>query len=107
MNPRASASFCHCPKDTSTPSGQAGPSWVSSPAASRSTTSVAPARSTAVRTAGTSSTRGTSPSPTDCRAGSSNRKKSWNAPASRARHPSLGSRARSTPSTRIVPEVGT
>ncbi len=28
MKPRASASFCHCPKQTSTPPGQVGPSWV-------------------------------------------------------------------------------
>ena len=34
MKPRASASFCHCPNETSTPSGQVGPSWVSSPAGS-------------------------------------------------------------------------
>ena len=47
MNPRASASFCHCPKLTSTPSGQVGPSWVSSPASKRSMTSSAPARPTA------------------------------------------------------------
>ncbi len=40
MKPRASASFCHCPKLSSTPSGQVGPSCVSSPAVSRSTTSV-------------------------------------------------------------------
>ena len=33
MKPRARASFCHCPKETSTPSGQAGPSWVPRPAA--------------------------------------------------------------------------
>ena len=31
MKPRASASFCHCPKDTSTPLSQDGPSWVSRP----------------------------------------------------------------------------
>ena len=31
MKPRARASFCHWPKDTSTPSSQAGPSWVSRP----------------------------------------------------------------------------
>ena len=40
-------------------------------------------------TAGSSSTRGTSPTPTDWRAGSSKRKKSWNAPASRERHSSV------------------
>ena len=32
MKPRASASFCHWPKETSTPPGQVGPSCVSSPA---------------------------------------------------------------------------
>ena len=32
MKPRARASFCHCPKLTSTPSSHVGPSWVSSPA---------------------------------------------------------------------------
>ena len=58
MKPRASASFCHWPKLTSTPSGQVGPSCVSSPAASRATTSSAPARSTAATTAGSSSSRG-------------------------------------------------
>ncbi len=47
MKPRASASFCHCPKLTSTPPGHVGPSCVSSPSISRSTTSAAPARSTA------------------------------------------------------------
>ena len=31
MNPRASASFCHCPKLTSAPSSHDGPSWVSMP----------------------------------------------------------------------------
>ena len=35
MKPRASASFCHWPNDTSTPSGQVGPSCVSRPAARR------------------------------------------------------------------------
>ena len=44
MNPRASASFCHWPNDTSTPSSHVGPSCVSSPRARRSTTSSAPAR---------------------------------------------------------------
>ena len=97
MKPRASASFCHWPKLTSTPSGQVGPSCVSSPAASRATTSSAPARSTAATTAGSSSSRGTSPTPTVCRARNSNRKKSWNAPASRDRHASAGMRASSTP----------
>ena len=57
-------------------SGQVGPSCVSSPAASRSTTSPAPARSTAAATAGSSSSRGRSPTPTVCRARNSNRKKS-------------------------------
>ena len=47
MKPRASASFCHWPNDTSTPSGHVGPSCVSSPDGSRATTSSAPARSTA------------------------------------------------------------
>ena len=35
MKPRASASFCHWPNDTSTPPGQVGPSCVSRPAGSR------------------------------------------------------------------------
>ena len=48
MKPRASASFCHWPKLTSTPPGHVGPSCVSSPAVSRTTTSSAPARPTAV-----------------------------------------------------------
>ena len=39
------------------------------------------------------------------RARNSNRKKSWNAPASRVRHSSAGMRARSTPSTRMRPRV--
>ena len=51
MKPRASASFCHWPKLTSTPSGQVGPSCVSRPAGSRTITSSAPARLTAVATA--------------------------------------------------------
>jgi len=51
MNPRASASFCHCPKDSSTPSGHVGPSCVSRPAGSRAITSCAPARSAAATTA--------------------------------------------------------
>src|SRR5262245_14773981 len=84
MKPRASASFCHWPKDTSTPSGHVGPSCESSPAFRRTTPSSAPARATAVTTAASSSRRGRSPSPTDCRALSWNRKKSWNAPASRS-----------------------
>ena len=42
MNPRASASFCHWPNETSTPPGQVGPSWVSRPAGRRATTSSAP-----------------------------------------------------------------
>ena len=46
MKPRASASFCHWPKLTSAPSGQVGPSWVSRPDGSRSTSVVAPARAT-------------------------------------------------------------
>jgi hypothetical protein len=37
MNPRASASFCHCPKLISAPSGQVTPSCVSIPEASCST----------------------------------------------------------------------
>ena len=49
---------------------------MSSPAPSFSTTSSAPARSTAVTTASASSRRGTSPSPTVWRARNSNRKKS-------------------------------
>ena len=81
MNPRARASFCHWPKLTSTPPGQVGPSCVSRPAGSRATTSSAPARRTAVVTAGPSSRRGRSPTPTEWRAGNSKRKKSWNAPA--------------------------
>ena len=48
MKPRASASFCHWPNDTSTPPGHVGPSCVSRPDGSRATTSSAPARSTAV-----------------------------------------------------------
>ena len=44
MKPRASASFCHCPNHTSTPPGHVGPSCVSSPAVSFTTTSSAPAR---------------------------------------------------------------
>src|SRR5688572_32591609 len=47
----ASASFCHCPPERSTPPGQLGPSWVDSPSGSRSMTSTAPARSTAPLTA--------------------------------------------------------
>ena len=43
MKPRASASFCHWPNDTSTPPGQVGPSCVSRPAGRRATTSSAPA----------------------------------------------------------------
>ena len=83
MKPRASASFCHCPKDSSTPPGHVGPSCVSSPEVSRATTSAAPARSTAATTAGSSSSRGTSPKPTVCSARNSKRKKSWNAPQPR------------------------
>src|SRR5262249_21572335 len=51
MNPRASASFCHCPNDSSTPPGHVGPSCVSRPAVKCVTTSTAPARSTAATTA--------------------------------------------------------
>src|SRR2546425_9364592 len=64
MKPRASASFCHCPKLSSTPSAQVGPSWVSRPAPSCWTTSLAPARSMAAATAAPSSRRGRSPTPT-------------------------------------------
>ena len=31
MKPRASASFCHCPNESSTPPGHVGPSCVSRP----------------------------------------------------------------------------
>ena len=55
MKPRASASFCHCPIDSSTPSRHVGPSWVASPLGMRSITSMAPARPTAASTAGSSS----------------------------------------------------
>ena len=55
-------------------------------------------------TAGSSSSRGTSPTPTVCRARNSKRKKSWNAPASRARHSPAGTRASGAPSTRIAPD---
>ena len=63
MKPRASASFCHCPNETSTPSSHVGPSCVAKPDGSRSTTSSAPARPTAPATAGSSSSRGSSPTP--------------------------------------------
>ena len=42
MKPRASASFCHWPNDTSTPPGHVGPSCVSRPDGRRATTSSAP-----------------------------------------------------------------
>ena len=106
MKPRASASFCHCPNDTSTPSSHVGPSCVSRPLGSRATTSSAPARPTAAATAGSSSRRGWSPTPTLWRASSSKRKKSWNAPAIRSRHAAVGIVARSTPSTVMRPAVG-
>ena len=48
----------------------------------------------------------TSPTPTEWRARNSNRKKSWNAPESRARQLSARIRARGTPSTKIAPLVG-
>ena len=44
--------------------------------------------------------------PRSARQRSSNRKKSWNAPPRRARHSSAGMRARSRPSTVIVPSAG-
>src|SRR5256886_15250136 len=63
MKPRASASFCHWPNDSSTPHGHVGPSCVSRPDDRRATTSPAPARSTAVITAGSSACRGGAPQP--------------------------------------------
>ena len=85
MKPRARASFCHWPKETSTPVGpgraRAG-CRARRPARSTTSSAPGPARRRS-RTAGSSSRRGTSPSPTDWRAGSSKRKKSWKAPASR------------------------
>ena len=53
-----------------------------------------------------SSIRGISPRPTVCPARNSKRKKSWNAPAMRARHSPAGIRASGTASTRIAPDVG-
>ena len=69
MKPRARASFCHWPNETSTPPGHVGPSCVSRPAGRRATTSSAPARATALATARSSSRRGTSPRPTDVAGG--------------------------------------
>src|SRR5262249_15931241 len=43
MKPRANASFCHWPNDTSTPWGHVAPSCVSSPAPTPPPTSPAPA----------------------------------------------------------------
>ena len=106
MNPRASASFCHWPTDTSTPSSQVGPSWVSSPAGSRSMTSSAPARSTAALDRGAVVDARQVAEADAAPAGSSKRKKSWKAPASRSRHIGSGMRARSTPSTVMRPAVG-
>src|SRR5438128_1344976 len=106
MKPRASANFCHWPNDSSTPYGHVGPSCVSRPDVRRATTSPAPARSTAVTTAGSSSSRGTSPKPTVCPARNSKRKKSWNAPARRACHSTAGRRASGVSSTRIEPDDG-
>src|SRR5437016_5237963 len=106
MKPRASASFCHWPNDSSTPHGHVGPSCVSRPDARRATTSPAPARSTAVITAGSSSSRGTSPKPIVCPARNSKRKKSWNAPARHSRHSLAGKRASGVSSRRIEPDDG-
>ena len=107
MKPRASASFCHWPKLTSTPSGQVGPSCVSSPDASRSTTSSAPARSTAATTAGSSSSRGTSPTPTRvARPELEAEEVLERARRAATATASAGIRARSTPSTRMRPPVG-
>src|ERR1700674_3439782 len=126
MKPRASASFCHWPNESSTPDGHVGPSCVSRPDFRRATTSPAPARSTAATTAGSSSIRGTSPKPTVCPARNSKRKKSWNpppnppvcpprnprrkkpgiAPAGGARHSAAGTRASGVSSTKIEPEDG-
>ena len=50
--------------------------------------------------------RGTSPRPTVCRARNSKRKKSWNAPARRARQASAGIRASGVSSTKIEPDEG-
>ena len=95
MNPRARASFCHCPTESSTPSCHDAPSWVSMPSGRRSTTSSAPARPTAASTGSRSSTRSRSPTPTLWRARYSKRKKSWKAPDSRSRHSAAGMPARS------------
>ncbi len=87
MKPRASASFCHWPKDTSTPPGQVGPSCVSRPEAKARDDVVGARRARRPsRTARSSSSRGTSPRPTVWRARNSKRKKSWKAPDSRSRH---------------------
>src|ERR1700674_2190962 len=106
MKPRASASFCHWPNESSTPDGHVGPSCVSRPDVRRATTSPAPARSTAATTAGSSSIRGTSPKPTVCPARNKKRKKSWNAPERRPRHSAAGTRASGVSSTKIEPEDG-
>ncbi len=106
MKPRASASFCHWPNEISTPPGHVGPSCVSSPDVKWATTSLAPARSTAAVTAGSSSSLPTSPKPTVCPARNSNRKKSWNAPARRARHSPAGTRPSGVSSNRIDPDDG-
>ena len=104
MKPRASASFCHCPIDSSTPSCQVGPSCVSSPCGRRSTTSLAPARPTAAPTAGAvvEPRRGRRRRPSRC-ATYSKRKKSWNAPDRRVAPVGGRMRARSTPSTVMRP----
>src|SRR6266576_5914540 len=104
MKPRASASFCHWPNDSSTPDGHVGPSCVSRPVVIRATTSPAPARSTAASTAGSSSIRGRSPKPTECPRRNSKRKKSWNAPARQARHSIARTLASGVSSTKIEPE---
>ena len=107
MKPRARASFCHCPNDTSTPSSQVAPEL-----------GVEPGRQPLDDVVGSGPADGSRPPRRGRRAGparrdrrvsrarSSNRKKSWKAPASRTRHSGTDMEARSTPSTSIRPASG-
>ena len=94
MKPRASASFCHWPNDSSTPPGQVGPSCVSRPEPQPRDDVVGAGaldrrQRPPARRPGAARRRGR-PS---ARARNSKRKKSWNAPASRVA-PLVGRHAR-------------
>ena len=108
MNPRASASFCHCPKDTSTPSSQSAPSCVSSPAGSAvDHVGRRPRDPTARSTAAASSCATGHPAPTDVQ-GAELEAEEVLERAGEAGAPFVGAgiRPMSTPSALMRPEVG-